>query len=524
YRQGNQGIQDAIISHSAMLGQGSLRLTGSYLSDDGFDGEQANPGEDLWDDDKRNKFVSADYQQRLNETTGLQVHFGASKNYAEIAASPTPDTSYLDNNAFSFNTKLNFDFSERHQSHLQLYWQREDRTYIQYDERPTVLLDPDLAKLYQLNPNGVKAYFGGDNSGFTTAAELALLNNILTRAGSNIDQQTQGYIDYNYIDQRIDIEWQDTIVWSDSLRTISGASYRRDEAYSESVFGGWRSNDTYRLFANAEWRLLDWLMLNAGGMYEKEELNNAVFSPRIALNTLLSDTQSIRMIYSQAVRSPDMMEQSPHMVMVARGLTDNYLGFDEATLGITNIVENRGLKHEQITSYELGYYYLKSDWNLELDLKVYKEELRHLIDDTINLENSNPTSDGWANIQGAELQLKWQPITADWLWLTVGKMDVDAKEPKEERLSPKTSVVTSWHHQGKGWSSTVSHFYLDALRNDTKLYHRAELNLRKEWQFNRYKPWAGVFWQHQFAHNSLGYREQIYSKPNIYYFQAGLNF
>ncbi len=58
YRGGNQSVQDALISHSAMTANGSYRLTGAYYADDGFDGEFAEDGDDQWNDDNRQQFMS----------------------------------------------------------------------------------------------------------------------------------------------------------------------------------------------------------------------------------------------------------------------------------------------------------------------------------------------------------------------------------------------------------------------------------------------------------------------------------
>ena len=49
-------------------------------------------------------------------------------------------------------------------------------------------------------------------------------------------ERVVGTLDFGYEEQRIDVEWQDTIIWHERLRTVSGLSLRYDEAYSAYLF------------------------------------------------------------------------------------------------------------------------------------------------------------------------------------------------------------------------------------------------------------------------------------------------
>ena len=84
---------------------------------------------------------------------------------------------------------------------------------------------------------------------------------------------------------------------------------------------------------------------------EQEDINEDAFSPRLALNWLLSPQQSVRAVFSQAVRSPDMLEQQPEWTLAAQG---HPFGVTEGSA----IAADRGLDQERITSIELGYYHL----------------------------------------------------------------------------------------------------------------------------------------------------------------------
>ena len=104
--------------------------------------------------------------------------------------------------------------------------------------------------------------------------------------------------------------------------TVAGVNFRRDEVTSETYFNGTVSNDLMRVFANAEIRPLDKLIFNLGGMYEDEDKNSAVFSPRVAANFLIAPQHSLRLVYSTAVRSPDLLEQEPDYRLTLDNLTE----------------------------------------------------------------------------------------------------------------------------------------------------------------------------------------------------------
>lgn len=538
YRAGNNGVQDAYLSHSDLTANGSYRLTTSYNSDSGFDGKDAKRGEDNWDDDKDNKFVNLTYQQNLSNDTQLNFYAGLGNSYAHMDASDLVGYEFRDTDSGFLQSTVTFNFSATHQSQFKMYWQKANRNHEQHSTLPTVFFDPDLNSLYLLNPDAtmdllravdenqseignIIARMQPDEQ--TLAYQLLGLNELLV-------ETVDGWHDYNYSEQRFDIEWQDTVIWHDRLRTVSSVSYRHDLGSSQAMFQGSRNNDIFRVFANAEWRITDWLLLNTAGTYEYEELNKEAFSPRIALNWLLSSQQSFRLVYSEAIRSPDMIEQKPNIALIGRDLSQpNYLGVSEAIHFKTVYAAHRNLPDEEITSYEIGYYGMLPKLNLELDVKLYKEHLTHLISDPLNLHARYVDSNTELNISGIESQFKWQPKVSDWLLLTLAHMEFDNDKngafKVETRISPKDSATASWHHKGSnGWSSTLSYLWLDSYNNGNRLYQRSELQLRKQWQLKQHRPWLSVFWQHRFADNALGHVSQVYSTSDIYQLQAGINF
>ena len=546
YRNGSEGYDDSFVSYSGIHQDTSYRVTAQINADNGFDGNEDN-GRDEWRDARRHGFVNTFISKQLDDHNHLDFQASYKKGHTDIRQDSF-DTSFPDQKTEQGHLwgKWLTEFNETHSSHLQAYWQIDQRQQEADACVPTIALDPDLFQLYRLNPDLAYGLLSGTSVADLAAAaspqEAALLTSTLTRIG-DADPTTEvcGYTNRAVDEQRFDIEWQDTVQWSPALRTVSGVSFRRDQVNSETLFDGQVKNDTYRLFANAEWRVVDWLVMNAGGMYEIEEHNDNAFSPRIAANVLLTPQQSIRAVYSQAVRSPDLVEQIPDYRITIKNLSDNYLGVDEAPVFVNQADLERDLDHEKITSIELGYYGAINDW--QWDLKVYRDALTQLISNPIALNTTVLTSDSEMDIDGAELQLRWQATKRDWFRVVAAyvnpvyetgdtegltEREISSLNRIELRASARDSVVASWHHQGNRWSFTGSHFWYDQYGDSTgrslRRYRRYEINLRKEFSLAGTEPWIGVFWHHIIDQNPLVYSNQQYENDDLYYVQLGLNF
>ena len=361
---------------------------------------------------------------------------------------------------------------------------------------------------------------------------------------TNLSEISCGQTNTSLNQQRVDIEWQDTWRWNDQLRTVMGISYRQDAAHSETYFDGRVQNDTWRLFSNVEYRLTDSLIFNAGGMAEYEAVNDLAFSPRVAANYLITPSQSIRAVISQAVRSPDLLERKPDFrYTVKNALTDdgetNYIGQSSGTYFLEQVVDDEeALVQEKITSYELGYYWRSQALASELDIKVFREELRDLISDPISLSSSNISNDGEMDIDGAEFQLVNQFTDRFSHWLTFSYTDIDNRyngddlEGKalksrlklEQRLNGQNSVVSSWMYQGRLWRTSLSYFNHDGHPKG-RPYERWQWNVAKTIRIASVEAELSYFIQHnRLPYEPLSYTNQVYNSPNIYYGQLKVEF
>ncbi|AHK17804.1 TonB-dependent receptor plug domain-containing protein [Thalassolituus oleivorans] len=591
FRKGNQGVEDSLFSHSDRVSDDAYRLTLQQNSDNGFDGRDATNGEDDWHDSRRHGFASLYYDHDISESTQLNWEAAYKYGNTDIRKSDF-DTDYPDQitrQGFVMG-KLIHEFNQDHFSHLQAYWQTDHRTQETSSCSSTTSFDPVLLDEYRTNPEwtqfvalGVPSIYADSNTTPQTLAAANYLvggiaNNSLTPEqveqlieenlgktytlqqsdldaaavafgnaynGSDFSQLGQlacGAGNINVREDRYDIEWQDTMQWTPALRTVSGISYRRDSADSMTYFKGAVHNDTYRMFANGEWQAFSHLVFNIGGMYEQEDSNDSAFSPRVAANLLLTQQQSLRLVYSQAVRSPDLLEKKPNYAVTLYDLTDNYLNLDDGVFFMNQVPDTRDLDHEKITSVELGYYGKLPELNLELDVKVYKDRLSQLISNTIALNSVYIASDTKMDVKGVDWQLNWQFNRNNWLWWSGAYVDaavrlgdtspLDAKEidrlaKVERRLSAEWSNNVSWHHDGNNWGSTLTYFWHDGyndLENKGLDFRRFEANLTKTWDMNGYKPEVGLFWHHLVDDSRLVYPDQVYAVNDIYSFRAGITF
>jgi iron complex outermembrane receptor protein len=562
YRNGNQGEDDSLASYSWQDDSVSYRLTAQLNASNGFDGIDSTKGADDLRDSSRHGFVSLNRTQGFEGGWQLNTQAAYKAGHTDIRQGDF-DQGYPDQDTRQgmVMAKLSRDFSANHSSSVRAYWQYDDRTQETSVRVPTILLDPNLYALYRNNPdlarlalnesmiNAVASGASAEqlevlatSAGYpveVSNSDLDQLQAMLASTGgdvANLSQEVTGQTNWNIADERVDIEFQDTRRWSHSLRTVLGINMRRDQVTSETYFGGKVNNDTYRVFGNLEWRSYDRVIVNLGGTYEREDTNDDAFSPRIGLNLLLTPQQSIRLIHSEAVRSPDLLEQNPNYTVTVSGLGDNYLGLSEGQFFIHQWPESRDLDHERIVSTEVGYYGRFSDPDIEIDLKLFQEHLTHLISDPIQIQSLAISSDTQMDIDGAEIQLNWRMTPTDWIWLSSAYINVELKgedgvqrnQRVDTRLSAKDSVVASWHHQGSRWSLTGSHFWYDAYNSKYSgkgnRYRRYEISLKVFDRIGRYNPWLGFHVQHLVDDSSLVYANQRYSTNNLYNVQLGLNF
>ncbi|CCK77221.1 TonB-dependent receptor [Oleispira antarctica RB-8] len=580
WRKGNKGTQDVYFRHGLSFDTTSLRISGSVKADEGFDGEDSTGSDDLRDG-RKHGFINAYVNHQLDDSSTLDMQMGYKSGKTEIRQIDFDQTppDKITTNGYAYG-RWKKEFSAEHQSHLQAYWQKEERKQSQDVRIPTLVFEKNMILLHENNPEWATVFIGipqlynqpgisgivdnlQDGTVYSPSEVMAIAKAATKRdisisqqdldltkvvldgipdLNNNFDEYINGNANTDLSEQRIDIEWQDTMRWSDALRTVSGLSYRQDSAYSRTYFNGAVSNDTWRAFLNAEYHVGSWLTLNGGGMYEYETYNKSAFSPRLAANFLINPQQSIRLVASQAVRSPDLLEAQPEFIVKVSNLTNNYLGLNEADFYQQKVVDKdeKSLKPERITSYELGYFVAGDLVGVytEFDLKVFNEEMRDMISDPITLQASHISNDNEADVKGAEFQLSSRLNSQHSLWMTYSYLDITSKyvgnrlsdeeikrvEKLEKRLSSTQSTVISWMYNSGSWSASLSYFNQDR-ETINKPYERFQLNIMKPFVIAGLNAEVSYYVQHNRKPDSaLSYGNQVYSSPNVYYGQLAIEF
>lgn len=575
-RRGKQGVRDYQISHSMAVSDWLVRTTLASRDDQGFDGRDEPGPVDQAHDGSRDSFISFNAARDIDSDNRVLIEAGFKQGETRLLQRSEDQIAPVEDNQSGFIMgQWQHDFSMSRTGQLRAYWQREDR-HIDYRKcAPTVALSPELGELYtrdpywanvlgrlQLPPELVVPIASGtadpedvealleaelereyDISQDDLDAAQAIFVRAFDGAGfDNLTEFTCGSYTFEFDEQRYDIEWQDTVQWSKALRTVSGLSYRRDEVVSETYFNGRVTNDLFRVFANAEVQLLERLRLNLGGMYEDEDTNDAVFSPRVAFNYLIHPQQSVRLVYSTAVRSPDLLEQSPDYRIRVEDLDDNYLGLSEGDYFASQTGAYGDLDHERISSIELGYYARLPEQNMEWDVKLYRDRLYQLISNPINLITPEVNSDTRMNIKGVDWQWRWNASKAHSFWYSGAYVNTDVRlgdttnlDPDERfnlgivetRLAAEYSHNVSWSFDAGKWQATHSYFWHRNYNRDKaeeSPYRRFELHLHRGWKRPGYELTADLFWHHIIAENALIYGGERYDDKDLGYLQLGVNF
>jgi iron complex outermembrane receptor protein len=388
--RGDDGVDDSTLRYGNTTGDLDYRLTLGLNKDDGFDGR----------DDSRDIGTArfrADYQLTAADTLLFQLgRTRGSKQIDSISLNATEDRD------------IRVDFE-------QLRWQR------QIGSRDEI----SLQFFHTIEDN--------DEIFDVTLPIAHVIRDSSTHA------------------ERFDIEAQHTKQINDMTRLVWGLSARQDTAKGPQIFGtdpavGYTGskdsfdNQLYRVFANLEWRIKADLTANVGTMWEKSDLADAQFSPRVGLNYLFSPQQSVRVIVSKATRSPSLNETYSDFRVPFFDTP-----FPVCTSGppcdvITRVwVGNENLKPERIIAYELGYHANLLKRNVGIDLKYYQEKLRDLIvfDQNAIPNPTDPILGEYliydnltdANINGIEASVELQPRAETRLIMSHSYTEIDSKNP-----------------------------------------------------------------------------------------------
>jgi iron complex outermembrane recepter protein len=367
----------------------------------------------------------------------------------------------------------------------------------------TAMFLPKMFALWRTNPAYANAILKGKVPSGGTAVDDALAVDAkaaVARLGTRATQPLCVSANRNFTESRSDFELQDTFLASEKFRLVSGLGARQQRADSQIFFDSTPAKNTqYRAFANLEYKVVPWLHLNLGGYGEKDQLSGYSFSPRVAINTHLSETQTVRMLVSRGNRSPDLLEQRAKWSFYVKDLSSPLNGSSTGRF-FQSALAAGDLKSERVTSKEIGYFLNLQPVGLMLDVKVFDDQLTSLISEKLQLSNFAPTNQNSAHLTGLELQTQWALSSSTSAFLNYAVLKNHASTPLERtQYSKHSGAVGVSQSFGNGWQWSAA--YYGASGNGEgegeAFYGREDLNISKTFD------WVGGRWRGSFMVSRL---------------------
>lgn len=532
--RGQRGINDFYASQGTGWDGGDLRLSLSGLQDDGFDSDRN--GADYRDSRRLNRFNLA-VSQALDERQSIDWQLNAKDGtnqrpytYRPVFSGITDAGNNADAIAKSYAGSLrwNLDINPDHSLYVQGTAQHWDRQQTWRACDAELSFSPELTRLWQLNPNYTERLarnierFTGQGAAPGTAQERDLANQVLDQWKHGARKTLCGDIDQSSRESRYELELQDTLSLSESLRLVSGMNYRYDRADSDTYFNGTLDDTTWRTFGQLEWRATEHWLLQGGAMFEDTRLSGSSLTPRVAVNYLINPRHGLRAVYSEAVRSPDMFENNVNWSYRVTNLKPGAYGQSSARY----FVRTRGpgdLDQEHMRSRELGYNGYFAEQGLAVDVKFFYDEITGMISEPLRNNQYIASNANTARFTGAETQFDWNISRADRLRLTYAYVDAQTSNPLDEQQTARNSGSAGWLRDwGKGWSSALFYYGDDALNGYR--FERFDARIAKRIQLGKaHLELAGVM-QQRLDHQPTTFIDNNYDERRVMYFSAELEF
>ncbi|WP_017902711.1 TonB-dependent receptor plug domain-containing protein [Pseudomonas asplenii] len=532
--RGERGINDWYASQGLGWDTGDLRLSMSGQQDDGFDSDRV--GADYRDSRRLNRF-NLSVSQMLDESQSIDWQLNAKEGTNQrpyTYQAVFPGIQKAGNNSdvvakdYAASLRWNLDLSPRHSLYVQGSAQHWDRQQVWRACDAKVSFSPQLTQLWQLNPNYAEnlarhmTNYSAGSPPAGSAAEQALASQVLDQWSNGGSDTVCGNIDQSTRETRYDLELQDTLSLSDSLRLVSGMNYRYDRADSETYFNGTLDDNTWRLFGQLEWRASEHWLLQGGAMYEYTQLTGDSLTPRFAVNYLINPRHGLRAVYSEAIRSPDMFENNVNWSYRVTNLDSPTYGRNSGQY----FVKTRGpgdLDKELMRSRELGYNGYFVDIGLNVDVKLFYDEITSMVSTPLRNNQFIASNANNARFTGSETQLDWRLGSADRLRLTYAYVDVQASNSADARFTARNSGSAGWMRDwGAGWSSSLFYYGDDAINQYR--FERVDLRVAKRIPLHRASlELAGVM-QQRLDNQPLTWPDNNYDQRQVLYFSAELEF
>ncbi len=445
--QGNQGISDQVFRYGGSHGSMHYRITAGRRNDSGF----AN-----FHDSRQAGYVVFRGDMRLTPSDELQIQLGANRNSTGagfVGSSGDPLRTVHEKGYFA-----------------QAVWRRS--------------FGPDeefMLNAYHMEDEGNESY-------------------TLTGTSANPfpfpPTRLSALVDADRRIKRSHLELQHIFRLNPAARVVWGFEQRHESVASKFMFDTREPQTTNlsRLFGNLEWRLAPHWLLNAGAMLEKHSITGTDLAPRLMLNFQPSPEHTFRAGMSTAYRTPSLAEE--------RGKIKYYItAIPPAPFAPFQVVDTRynalgGLQPERIRTGELSYLGEYRQIGLTLDVRLFHENVSHIIDKTGRPANF---LNRWgALVRGHEYQLRWAPSHDTLMLLNHTRTRITSDDERIMESSPNraTTLFLSQALPG-GWQMSLTHHWIGQMRwlgwsNPQPLRRRLDMRLAYPFRSGPFKGEAAI--------------------------------
>ncbi|NWO05925.1 MAG: TonB-dependent receptor [Alteromonadaceae bacterium] len=523
---GSRGHRRAFGSVGSVSETMDWRLTYEKRKFDGFDVNE--DGEDFHDGKDINAF-NWDSRLYLNNAADLELRAGIVDGVDErdqdkggsLEPVENPDIELRD---YHLQAKLNYRLSNNHFFHVQAAvenYKRQQEYGIAWGETAAECLE-DGTPLYSVDSAG---------------DDICFLN----------DEAKSFFADINdsYEDTRIELELQDTLLFSDDLKLVTGTGFRKDILRSQTFFNGREEVYQSRIFGNLEYTPWHWLTLNAGGNWERTSTTgDDYFSPRVAANFQLTEQQALRFVFSKAVRTPDAFEQNrDYGYTLANVRSEDYPELEGSRVGIDEALKapnaentmDQQLEEERITSYEISYFtqYSMDSALLSLEVRGFRDEMRDMIGGIIQLKEWSLENEYQIDQKGFELEASAEfpgtTMRASYAYLDqdtsyTGALDKDQSHILERmsvRHSGSLAVVQDLPWQMK---AATTFYWADEFNRQQEQFERIDIRLAKQFFGPRHNAELAFIMQHYLNRQPELSSDNVIEDHNQYFVEASLKF
>lgn len=481
---GSEANSSEMVRYGGKIGDSTTyRVTIEHQKDGGFDTQGSHDGTQL------NKLNFRSITNLTPDET-LDLQAAIVQGLKEIKTVDRYQAQYPDitTQEYDLNALWRKNITPTHDLQIQAYVSQHRNDQHWTGCPPTALLLPEMFTLWQANPSYVNTIIAGKKPSGGTARDNALAKAALlaiAKLGSRATRPLCAQTNQNYSERRSDIELQDTYVFSDQLRMVSGFGFREDMGNSQTYLGGTVTNNSWRAFTNVEYKPTKSMNFNAGGFFEKDAITGSAFSPRLALNYHLTDNHTLRFVASKATRMPNIQEQRVNWTYQANndnalinGLTPKL--FYQSAKAIGN------LTGEKISSKEIGLLGNFPRTGVLVDVKIFEDRLTDLISEKLQISNFHPTNANSAVLRGAELQASYTPAEQWSVNLGYSYLINQASTILEQTQYAKNSGTLAVSHlMSNGWRTSLAYYGFGASTAGQTSYDREDLTLSKTYRLSK---------------------------------------